>query len=154
MYVDVCGCMLLCVCVGCPCSTINDDSCCRRPWDLLPFYNPLGNLNSGRSPWAKLIRSASLQLVCDAAMGLNYFGVLFLVASIWLFVFFSTIRLKWLVQFECVVMWQNVYRQSPDGDREILLNIMLAVFRILDKLHSLSNILCTCGIFIKMWVQI
>jgi len=32
------------------------------------YYNPLGNLNSGRSPWAKLIRSASLQLVFDAAI--------------------------------------------------------------------------------------
>ena len=26
MYVDVCGCMLLCVCVGCPCGVINDDN--------------------------------------------------------------------------------------------------------------------------------
>jgi len=32
-------------------------------------------------------------------------------------------------------MWQNVYRQSPDGDSEMFLSIMLAVFRILDKLH-------------------
>jgi len=31
-------------------------------------YNPLGNLNSGRSPGAKLVRSASLQLVFDAAI--------------------------------------------------------------------------------------
>jgi len=30
-------------------------------------YNQLGNLNSGRRPWAKLIRSASLQRVFDAA---------------------------------------------------------------------------------------
>jgi len=30
--------------------------------------NPLGNLNSGRRPWAKLIRSASLQRVFDAAI--------------------------------------------------------------------------------------
>jgi len=53
-------------------------------------------------------------------------------------------------------MWQNVYRQSPDGYREIFLNffIMLTVFRILDKLHIFSNILCTCNIFIKMWAQI
>jgi len=52
-------------------------------------------------------------------------------------------------------MWQNGYRQSPDGDREMFLNnIMLAVFRILDKLHIFSNILCTCSIFIKMWAQI
>jgi len=50
-------------------------------------------------------------------------------------------------------MWQNVYWQSPDGDREIFLNIM-AVFRILDKLHIFSNILWTCSIFIKMWAQI
>jgi len=32
------------------------------------IYNPLGNLNSGRRPWAKLIRSASLQRVFDAAI--------------------------------------------------------------------------------------
>jgi len=51
-------------------------------------------------------------------------------------------------------MWQNVYQQSPDGDSEKFLNIMLAVFRILDKLHIFSNILCTCSIFIKMWAQI
>jgi len=44
-------------------------------------------------------------------------------------------------------MWQNVYRQSPDGDREIFKNIMLDVFRILDKLHIFSDILCTCSIF-------
>jgi len=36
-------------------------------------------------------------------------------------------------------MWQNVYRQSPDGDKEMFLNIMLAVCRILDKLHIFSN---------------
>jgi len=51
-------------------------------------------------------------------------------------------------------MWQNVDRQSPDSDREIFKNIMLAVFKILDKLHTFSNILCTCSIFIKMWAQI
>jgi len=53
-------------------------------------------------------------------------------------------------------MWQNVYRQSPDGDKEIFKNIMLAVFRILDKLglHIFSDILCTCSFFIKMWAQI
>jgi len=51
-------------------------------------------------------------------------------------------------------MWQTVYRQSPDGDREMFLSIMLAVFRILDKLNIFSNILCTCSIFIKMWAQI
>jgi len=50
-------------------------------------------------------------------------------------------------------MSQNVYR-SPDGDGEIFKNIMLAVFRTLDKLHIFSNILCTCSIFIKMWAQI
>jgi len=83
------------------------------------IYNPLGNLNSGRKPgeWSSLeaphCSSYSMRL------SLNYFGVLFLVASMCQFVIFSTIRLKWLVQFECVVMWQNVYRQSPDGDKEI-----------------------------------
>jgi len=51
-------------------------------------------------------------------------------------------------------MWQNVYQQSPDGDKEMFLSIMLADFRILDKLHIFSNILCTCSIFIKMWAQI
>jgi len=44
-------------------------------------------------------------------------------------------------------MSQNVYRQSPDGDKEMFLIIMLAVFRILDKLHIFSNILCNCSIF-------
>jgi len=53
--------------------------CCRPNFDLsfchnifLAFYfcryNPLGNLNSGRRPWAKLIISASLQRVFDAAI--------------------------------------------------------------------------------------
>jgi len=51
-------------------------------------------------------------------------------------------------------MWPNIYRQSPDGDRETFKNIMLAVFRILDKLHIFSNVLRTCSIFIKMWAQI
>jgi len=37
---------------------------------------------------------------------------------------------------------------------KFLLNIMLDVFRILDKLHIFSNILYTCSIFIKMWAQI
>jgi len=44
----------------------------RRPlvWTMksLYYYNPLGNLNSGLRPWAKLIRSASLQRVFDAAI--------------------------------------------------------------------------------------
>jgi len=35
---------------------------------LFSAYNPLGNLNSGRRPWAKLIRNASLQRVFDAAI--------------------------------------------------------------------------------------
>jgi len=118
------------------------------------YYNPLGNLNSGRSgPWTKLIRSASLQLVFDAAIS----KLLWRLVSRCFYTsicIFSTIRLKWLVQFECVVMWQNVYRQSPDGDREMFLSIMLAVCRILDKLHSFSNILCTCSIFIRMWAHV
>jgi len=51
-------------------------------------------------------------------------------------------------------MAQNVYRQSPDRDTERFLTTILAVCRILDKLHSFSNILRTCSIFIKMWAQI
>jgi len=50
-------------------------------------------------------------------------------------------------------MWQNVYQQSPDGYREIFFKYYV-VFRILDKLHIFSNILCTCSFFIKMWAQI
>jgi len=46
-------------------------------------------------------------------------------------------------------MWQNVYRQSPHGDKEMFLIIMLAVFRILDKLHIFSNILYICSILLK-----
>jgi len=161
---------------------------------LLPWFgekkiykdicNPLGNLNSGRSPWAKLIRKVKGKgkgkciAVCintytatgnhatgnqaphcssySMRLSLNYFCVLFTVAFMWRFVFFSTIRLKWLVQCECVVMWwQNVYRQSPDGDREIFLKYYVGCFfRILDKLHIFSNIWCTCSIFIKIWAQI
>jgi len=120
---------------------------------FIRYDNPLGKINSGHSPWAKLIRSASLQLVFDAAIS----KLLWRLVSRCFYMpicVFSTIRLKWLVQFECVVMWQNVYRQSPDGNREIFKNIMLAVFRILDKLHIFSNISCTCSIFIKMWAQI
>jgi len=120
---------------------------------ILSTYNPLGNVNSGRSPRAKLIRSASLQLVFNAAISKLLWRLVSRCFYMSICVF-STIRLKWLVQFECLVMRQNVYRQSPDSDREMFLNIMLAVFRILDKLHIFSNILCTCGIFIKMWAQI
>jgi len=123
-------------------------------WNVLNPYNPLGNLNSGRSgPWAKFIRSASLQLVFDAAISKLLWHLVSRCFYMSICVF-STIRLNWLVQFECVVMWQNVYRQSPDGDREMFLNIMIAVCRILDKLHIFSNILCTSSIFIKMWAQI
>jgi len=117
-------------------------------WSELLRNNPLGNLNSGRRPWAKLVRSASLH---SMRLSQNHFGVLFLVAFISRFVFVSTTTLNWAV---CVAIQQNVYRQSPYGDTERFLTIFLVVCRILDKLHSLSNILCTCSIFIKMWAQI
>jgi len=120
---------------------------------VVHLYNPLGNLNSRRSRRAKLIRSTSLQLVFDAAISKLLWRLVSRCFYMSICVF-STIGLKWLVQFECVVMWENVYRQSPDGNREIFKNIMLGVFRILDKLHIFSNILCTCSIFIKMWAQI
>jgi len=43
--------------------------CCGTILQYHFLSNPLGNLNSGRSgPWLKLIRSASLQLVFDAAI--------------------------------------------------------------------------------------
>jgi len=45
-------------------------------------------------------------------LSLNYFGVLFVVASIWRFVFF------FYDNVELRRMAQNVYRQSPDGDTE------------------------------------
>jgi len=83
-------------------------------------------------------------------LSLNCCGVLFLVASISRFVFVST-TLKWAV---CVAIQQNIYRQSPDGATETFLPIFLAVCRIWAKLHSLSNILYTRSIFIKMWAQI
>jgi len=37
-------------------------------------------------------------------------------------------------------MCQNVYRQSPDGDREMFFKYYVGC-RILDKLHIFSNIL-------------
>jgi len=84
-------------------------------------------------------------------LSLNYFGILFLVASISRFVLVSTTTLNWAV---FAAIQEKVYRQSPDGATESFSSIFLAVCRILDKLHSLSNILCTCSIFIKMWAQI
>jgi len=84
-------------------------------------------------------------------LSLNYFGVLFLVPSISRFVFVSTTTLNWAV---CIAFQEKVYRQSPDGATEKFSSIFLPVCRILDKLHSLSNILCTYSIFIKMWAQI
>jgi len=78
-------------------------------------------------------------------LSLNYFSVVFLVAYIWRFVFFYD-------NVELRLMLCNSTKQSPDGDTEMFLTIFLSVCRILDKLHSFSNIglLCTCGIFIKM----
>jgi len=114
---------------------------------VLDLYNPLGNLDSGRSPWAKLIRSASLQRIFDAAIA----------KLLWRLVsrcFYVAISVFFYDNVELTRMAQNVYRQSPDGDTERFLTIILAVCRILDKLHGFSNILCTCSIFIKMWAQI
>jgi len=51
---------------------------------------------------------------------------------------------------ELTLMRCNSTKRSPDGDKGMSLTIFLAVCRILDKLHSFSNILCTCSIFIKM----
>jgi len=111
------------------------------------YYNPLGNLNSGRRPWAKPIRSASLQRVLDAAIAK-------LLCRLVSRCFYMSI---------CVCFYDNVElrrmrcistKQSPDGYTEMSLTVMYAVCRLLDKLHICSNILCTCNIFIKMWAQI
>jgi len=76
---------------------------------------------------------------------ISYFGVLFVVASISRFVFFPTITLN-------LGEWHKTFIDSRHlhGDTERFLTIILAVCRILDKLHSFSNILCTCSILIKM----
>jgi len=42
--------------------------CCFTAFKCRHRHKPLGNLNSGRRQWAKLIRSASLQRVFDAAI--------------------------------------------------------------------------------------
>jgi len=53
-------------------------------------------------------------------LSLNYFGVLFGVASMAIcFFFYDNVELK--------RMAQNVYRQSPDGDTERFLTIIVAV---------------------------
>jgi len=54
-------------------------------------------------------------------LSLNYFVVLFLVASISRFVFVSMVF---------VAIQEKVYRQSPDGATETFLPIFLAVCRI------------------------
>jgi len=80
----------------------------------------------------------------------NYFGVLFLVASVCRFVFFFYDKVE---VTRTIGMRSNVTKRLSTVARwqqGIFLNIMLAVFRILDKLHIFSNILCTCSIFIKM----
>jgi len=119
---------------------------------VYPFtYNPLGNLNSGRSgPWAKLIRSASLQLVFNVAISKLLWRLVThcFYMSICV-VFYDKVEVTRTIRMRC-----NVTTHLSTDDREIFLNTMLAVFRILDKLHIFSNILCTCSIFIKMWAQI
>jgi len=67
--------------------------------------------------------------------------------------FYDKVEVTRTIRMRCNVTKRlSTVAQSPDGDRETFLNIMLAIFRILDKLHIFSNrpILCTCGIFIKM----
>jgi len=106
-------------------------------------YNPLGNLNSGRRPSAKLIRSASLQRVFDAAIAKLLFR---LVCRC----FYKSICVCFYDNVELRLMHCNSTKQSPDGDTGMSLTVMYAVCRLLDKLHICSNISCTCNIFIKM----
>jgi len=63
------------------------------------------------------------------------------------FFFYDKVEVTRTIRMHC-----NVTKRlsTGSGDREMFLNIMLAVCRILDKLHIFSNILCTCSIFIKM----
>jgi len=122
--------------------------CCLYLAYIMGLYNPLGNLNSGRRPWTKLIRNASLQRVFDAAIAKLLWRLVCRCFYMAICVFFyDNVKLR--------RMAQNVYRQSPDGDTErLFLTVIYAVCRLLDKLHIFSNILCTCSIFIKMWTQI
>jgi len=114
---------------------------------LQVLYNPLGNLNSGRRPWAKLIGNASLQRVFDAAIAKLHWRLVSRCFYVTNCVFFYD-------NVELRLMRCNSTKQSPDSNTEMSLTIYLAVCRILDKLHSFSNILCTCSMFIKMWAQI
>jgi len=116
-----------------------------------PDYNPLGNLNSGRRPWAKLIRSASLQRVFDAAIAKWLWRLVSRCFYITICVF-STITLNWGEWHKTFI--DSRHSQMATGDTERFLTVMYAVCRLLDKLHIFSNILCTCNIFIKMWAQI
>jgi len=110
-------------------------------------YNPLWNLNSGRRPWAKLIRSASLQRVFDAAISKLLCRLVSRCFGMSIYVcFYDNVELR---RMRCIST-----KQSPDGDTEMSLTVRYAVCRLLDKLHVYSNILCTCNIFIKMWAQI
>jgi len=116
-------------------------------YTLAKTNNPFGNLNSGRRPWAKLIRSASLQCIFDAAIAKLLWRLVSRCFHMSICVFFyDNVELRW--------MGPNVYWQSPGGDTERFLTVMHAVCRLLDKLHIFSKILCTCSIFIKMWAQI
>jgi len=74
---------------------------------IVVFYE----LNSGRRPWSKLIRSASLQRVFDVAIA----------KLLWRLVcrcFYMSICVFFYDNVELKRMGQNVYRQSPDGDKE------------------------------------
>jgi len=98
----------------------------------------IGNLNSGH------IRSALLQLVFDAAISKLLWRLVSRCFYMSMCVFFYD---------KTEVTRYNVTKSLSTvakGDREMFESIMLAVCRILDKLHIFSNILCTCSIFIKM----
>jgi len=62
--------------------------------------------------------------------------------------FYDKVEVTRTIQMPCNVTKRisivAKWRQGND------LSIMLAVCRILDKLHIFSNILCTCSIFIKI----
>jgi len=60
-------------------------------------------------------------------LSLNYFVVLFLVASISQFAFVSMTTLN---RAAFIAIQEKVYRQSPDGATETFLPIFLAVCRI------------------------
>jgi len=96
----------------------------------LLLNNPLGNLNSGRRPWAKLTRSASLQHVFDAAIAK-------LLCRLVSRCFYKSICVLFYDNVELKLMRCNSTKQSPDGDTEMSLTVMYAVCRLLDKFTHL-----------------